>query len=239
VCYPNSTCNTSLSCVNNVCQVSSGAGGGGAGGSGAGGGGGISAGGVSGAGAAGVAGGVGGSAAGASGNGAGGVGASSGSAGASGSVSGSAGASGSAGSTGGGNLITNGDFSQAAAHWSVKFGDTATTSYTTNSGALCVVVSTTTTYLGWPADGETGASLSGSYTLSFQASVSAGMTFADKIGSTQPPDYTQDFQHPQTVGTSLTTITDTNTINDANAGLVFIVSGAGTVCIDNVSLTHN
>jgi hypothetical protein len=184
-------------------------------------------------------GGVGGSAAGASGNGAGGVGASSGSAGASGSASGSAGASGSGGSTGGGNLITNGDFSQAAAHWSVKFGSTATTSYTTSGGTLCLVVGATTAYLGWPADGETGASLSGSYTLSFQASVSAGMTFEDKIGSTQPPDYTQDFQHPQTVGTSLTTITDTNTINDANAGLVFIVSGAGTVCLDNVSLTHN
>ena len=157
---------------------------------------------------------------------------------------GSAGSSadGGAGTAGTTNLVANGDFSQAAAHWDIRVGASATTDYTITGGLLCLTVpASKSATIGWPAPGEQGLNLAGSYTLSFQASASAAISFADR-GGLAVARYTQYFNHPQTIGSSLTTITDPVTVNATNAGFAFVIAtttGPTKVCVDNISLTKN
>jgi hypothetical protein len=79
-----------------------------------------------------------------------------------------------------------------------------------------------------------------SYRLSYQASGSG--TVNVKIGLAVQP-YTSDFEGSNSLNSSLQTFTHTFTCpnNDANTGMAFTFSnaGSGTVCVDNVSLVAN
>jgi hypothetical protein len=184
--------------------------------------------------------------------GTGGAQATGGSPGSGGSGSGTGGASATGGSPGTGgtpadNLIVNGDFSQQMTNWNIT-ENTPTNPGVNGNGQLCITLTSGTgeVIVGWGSS-TTSASLSAgvNYTLSYQASASAGLSEFDvhigqAVGSfTLDKDLGND-----NVGTSLGTITHMFSLSSADpqAGVAFLIKASGgssTVCIDNVILTAN
>ena len=146
----------------------------------------------------------------------------------------------------GNNLIINGDFSQGDTNWGVPNG--SPNSKGVNNGQYCITLTSGTgeVIIGW--GGSTiSANLSAgvNYTLSYQASASAGLSefdvhIGEAVGSfTLDKDLGND-----NVGTSLATITHMFSLSsaDSQAGVAFLIKASGgssTVCIDNVILTPN
>ena len=150
--------------------------------------------------------------------------------------------------TGGGpsgpNLIANGDFSQGDTNWGVPNG--SPTSKGVQNGQYCITLSSSTgeVIVGW--GGSTiSANLSAgvNYTLSYQASASAGLSeFDAHIGQAVGSFNLDKDLGNDNVGTSLGSISHMFSLSsaDSQAGVAFLIKasgGASTVCIDNVSLT--
>ena len=144
------------------------------------------------------------------------------------------------------NLIGNGDFSDGQTNWNIS--ENTPTNPGVNNGQLCITLTSGTgeVIVGWGSS-TTSASLSAgvNYTLSYQASASAGLSEFDvhigqAVGSfTLDKDLGND-----NIGTSLGTITHMFSLTsaDSQAGVAFLIKASGgssTVCIDNVSLSAN
>jgi hypothetical protein len=161
-------------------------------------------------------------------------------------VSGGAGTTGTAGTigTGGPNLIVNGDFSNGMTNWAIPNGTPTSPGVMNGQFCLTLVNNAANVIVGW-GDASTSVVVNQgtSYTLSYQASSSAGLsTFEAHVGQVVQP-YNVDFNaKDDKPGTGLTTFTHivTVTTSDAQAGLAFVMaasSGTPKVCLDNVSLT--
>ena len=144
------------------------------------------------------------------------------------------------------NLIANGDFSQGDTNWGVPNG--SPTSKGVQNGQYCITLSSSTgeVIVGW-GGATTSANLSAgvNYTLSYQASASAGLSEFDvHIGQAVGSFNLDKDLGNDNVGTSLGTITHMFSLSsaDSQAGVAFLIKASGgssTVCIDNVSLTAN
>jgi hypothetical protein len=156
------------------------------------------------------------------------------------------GATGSGGSGSGTNLVTNGDFSQGMTGWNVS--ENTPMSMGVNNGQFCISLNSGTNevIVGW-GDGTAAANISASstYTLSYQASASAGLSeFDAHVGQAVSP-YTLDKDvGNETLTSSMQTFTHMfmPAQNDSQAGVAFLIKASGgtsMVCIDNVSLTQN
>lgn len=117
-------------------------------------------------------------------------------------------------------------------------------------GQLCVMGITTNVQLTWPAAGS-GATLTGgaSYTFSYSALATVGLTVDAKVGQTVSP-YTADFESAtDAVPTTLQAFTHTfnePAAGDTSAGVAFTIPQTGNVpagetqvCFENVSLVQN
>jgi hypothetical protein len=154
------------------------------------------------------------------------------------------GSPGTGGSTSGGNLITNGDFSNGSTNWGIPNGGTSSSGV--NNGAFCVTTSGTgSVIVGW-GDSSTSFNLMANvgYTLSYQASASMNLSsFEVHIGQVISPYNVDHQENNDKPGNSLQTFTHNFTVTsgDPQTGLAFVFAGpTGTnVCFDNVSLTQN
>jgi hypothetical protein len=156
------------------------------------------------------------------------------------------GSTGTGGGSSGSNLVINGDFSQGMTNWNIS--ENTPTNPGVNNGQLCITLTSGTgeVIVGW-GDSTTSASLSAgvNYTLSYQASASAGLSEFDvHIGQAVGSFNLDKDLGNDNVGTSLGTVTHMFSLSsaDSQAGVAFLIKASGgssTVCIDNVSLTAN
>jgi hypothetical protein len=151
------------------------------------------------------------------------------------------------GTTGSGtNLITNGDFSQGTTLWGIVVGSAP---IAVNGNELCINAPMGSgVTLGWPQNSTMPPlvlTASTSYTFSYKArAASAPVTVDAKVGNSQPPNYTADFETANDmVTTTLSpfTHTFTATTGDTSTGIAFAFTSsiAQNVCFQAVSLVQN
>jgi hypothetical protein len=142
------------------------------------------------------------------------------------------------------NLIENGDFSDAEAHWTIE---PAQVDRSIADGALCLTIQGgESASLGWPSETSRAFELQGgqSYTFSYRASSSGplAVSVTAKIGHAVAP-YTAHFEEPITIGNTLESDSHEIEVEDSDdgAGVLFSITGAQgkgatSVCFDDVSV---
>lgn len=162
------------------------------------------------------------------------------------------GGDGSEGGNPGGNLITNGDFSQGMNYWHVEQGSNKSGYPSAATPYLCVTLSNGPTYIvGWdptltgnpPLDLPQGAT----YTLSYKAwTTGMEVDVEAKVGMTGQP-YTPDLDvaNPKdsVQASQVFNHTFTMATTDSSAGIAFVFTGTTSnsgidVCFDDVSLVQ-
>lgn len=135
------------------------------------------------------------------------------------------------------NLITNGDFSGGGTGWNVAEG----LMVTDGKGCISNTEGMDPKAIGWEGSGGIALAV-GSYTLSYSMTVTGTPSVVAKVSGVEDP-YTPVLLDEDLGAQVAGTTAETHTVTVAEAataiGLAIMVSGAGTVCVDDVSLTAN